>query len=278
MLKYHLRGPIRKVRDFLYYDTTFEISPKGVMDGLLRVGDACKNGYEDLIQRIRRSRWVYADETGMKVNGEKWWLWIFRTDNGDVLTVIRRSRAKDVPQEILGEYNVVIADGWRAYNGFTLQRCWAHLLRVVDDCDASAEGKRLSADIHLKFDELKEILGKDPPIEEREQMKARLDREMEELVERYDCKETEKPRTYIKNGLGRWYTCLLYPGMEPTNNLGEQAMREHVIMRKIIGTFRSENGSANYQYIASMLATWKSQGKNPFEELESLLRRELCLK
>jgi hypothetical protein len=39
---------------------------------------------------------------------------------------------------------------------------WAHLLRVVDDCDDSAEGKRLSADIHLKFDELKEILGKDP--------------------------------------------------------------------------------------------------------------------
>ena len=109
-------------------------------------------------------------------------------------------------------------------------------------------------------------------------MKARLDREMEELVERYDCKETEKPRTYIKNGLGRRYTCLLYPGMEPTNNLGEQAMREHVIMRKIIDIFRSENGSANYQYIASALATWKLQGKNPFEELESLLSRELCLK
>jgi len=76
MLKYHLRGPVRKVRDFLYYDTTFEIRPKGVMDGLLRVGDACKNGYEDMIQRIRRSRWVYADETGMKANGKKWWLWI----------------------------------------------------------------------------------------------------------------------------------------------------------------------------------------------------------
>jgi hypothetical protein len=55
MLKYHLRGPIRKVRDFLYYDTTFEISPKR---GWIAKGDACKNGYEDLIQRIRRSRWV----------------------------------------------------------------------------------------------------------------------------------------------------------------------------------------------------------------------------
>jgi transposase len=65
--------------------------------------------------------------------------------------------------------------------------------------------------------------------------------------------------------------------MEPTNNLGEQAMREHVVMRKIIGCFRSENGSQNYQYIASMLASWNLQGKNMFVELEKLLRRELCL-
>jgi transposase len=280
MLKYHLRGPLRKVRDFLYYDSAFEISPKGVMDGLLRVGNACKNEYGELIQRIRNSRWVHVDETGMKVNGEKWGLWGFRTDKADVLAVIRKSRGKKVPQEILGEYKgVVIADGWKAYNGFTLQRCWAHLLREVDDFRESAEGKRLSSDIHLKFNELKEILGKDPPIEKRELMKTRSDREMEELIKKYEgCKEVEKPITYIKNGLGRWYTCLLHPGIEPTNNLAEQAIREHVIMRRIIGTFRSENGSANYQYLASMLATWKLQGKNPFEELESLLRKELCFK
>ncbi len=36
-----------------------------------------------------------------------------------------------------------------------------------------------------------------------------------------------------------------FPGMEPTNNLGEQAMRGYVIMRKIIGDFRSENGAEN---------------------------------
>jgi len=69
----------------------------------------------------------------------------------------------------------------------------------------------------------------------------------------------------------------LYPGMQPTNNLGEQAIREHVIMRKIIGTFRSIEGSENYQYIASMFATWGLQGKNIFEELVKLLRKELCL-
>lgn len=87
----------------------------------------------------------------------------------------------------------------------------------------------------------------------------------------------KKPLTYIKNGFESWYTCLLYSGMEPTNNLGEQAMREHVITRKIIGCFRSENGAENYQYIASLLASWRLQGKNGFEELKGLLRKELCM-
>ena len=65
--------------------------------------------------------------------------------------------------------------------------------------------------------------------------------------------------------------------MQPTNNLSEQTIREQVMMRKIIGTFRSDKGAENYQYIASMFATWKLQKKNIFEELTILLRNEICL-
>jgi hypothetical protein len=88
--------------------------------------------------------------------------------------------------------------------------------------------------------------------------------------------ELHKPIEYICNGLGSWFTCLLYKGMEPTNNLAEQAIREHVVIRKIIGTFRSENGSQNYQYISSLLATWRLQGKSMFVEMDKILRKELC--
>ncbi len=116
-------------------------------------------------------------------------------------------------------------------------------------------------------------------MEERIEKKAILETELEAGVAKYaDFEELQKPLTYIKNGFGCWYTCLLYPGMEPTNNLGEQTMREHVIMRKIIGCFRSEKGAENYQYIASLLATCRLQGKNGFEELEKVLRQELCMR
>lgn len=283
MLKFHLRGVIRKIQDFLLYCHSFEISPMGINNVLLRVGSACKSRYEETIKKIRKAKWVHIDETGMKVNGEKWWLWIFRSSEEDALVVIRKSRGCKVVHEILGKdfEGPVIVDGWRAYEWIKIiQRCWAHLIREVDDLkDKSKNGKRLSEEIHTKYEELKEFMDKDPPMPERKQQKLIFDKKMEELAARYSkFKRLKKPVTYIKNGLGRWYTCLLYPGMESTNNLGEQAIREHVIMRKIIGTFRSENGSENYQYIASMIASWKLQEKSIFEELEGLLRSELCLK
>ena len=282
MLKYHLRGVLRKIQDFLRHHHQFEISVKGIHDILLRVGDVCKTEYEQKVEKIRSAPWRYIDETSFKVKGVKWWLWIFRTNDNEVLVVIRKSRGRKVLDEVLGKDHEGphVVDGWPAYRKTAiLQRGWAHLIREVDDFkECSPNGKRLAEDIHASYKTLKEFLAKDPPMDERRRQKPIFEKNLEDLVERYsEFPELEKPLTYIKNGFGRWYTCLLYPGMEPTNNLAEQAIREHVIMRKIIGCFRSENGAKNYQYIASLLATCRLMGKNPFEELEGLLRKELCL-
>ena len=282
MLKFHLRGVLRRIQDFLQHLCGFDISVKGIHDVLLRVGRACKNEYHRLLQRVRLARWRHTDETGVPVNGKNWWLWNFRTDTDESLVVIRDSRGKEVLEEILGEdyTGADVTDGWNAYKNLkVVQRCWAHLLREVDsNKHVSEEGEALSEEIHKRYRLLKEFLGKDPPMKERKRQKDIWDKELAEIVEKYNSALHTRPLvTYLKNGLGCWYTCLLYPGMEPTNNLGEQAIREHVIMRKIIGTFRSIKGSENYQYIASMFATWRLQGKNIFEELEKLLRKELCL-
>lgn len=282
MLKFHLRGVLRKIQDFLLYDNDFEISTKGIHDILLRVGDVCKISYDKTLEKIWNAAWVHIDETGIKINGKKHWLWIFRTNTNDVLVVIHKSRGRDALLGILGENwdKPIIVDGWKAYWKYPIvQRCWAHLLREIDAFkDVSDNGKQLSETIHNCFNSLKDFLSKNPSMAEREKQKVIFDNEMAGIVEKYSkYKELQKPTKYLQNGLGKWYTCLLFPGMEPTNNLGEQAMREHVIMRKIIGCFRSNNGARNYQYIASLLASWKLQNKNIFEELENLLRKELCL-
>ena len=279
MLKYNLRGVIRKVQEFLLRNNDLKLSVKGINDALLRVGDACRNEYAAIQERIRRSKWVHIDETGFHVNGNKYWLWAFRSAENDVLIVIVDSRGRDVVRDTLGGdfHGPAIVDGWKVYSYLTIiQRCWAHLIREVDAFKSSGKGKELSEEIHSMFGELKESL-KSEDMDDRRSMKEKYDTRIEEIVKRYDpIGELHKPIEYIRNGLGSWFTCLLYKGMEPTNNLAEQAIREHVVIRKIIGTFRSEGGSQNYQYISSLLSTWRLQGKSMFVEMDKILRKELC--
>ena len=64
--------------------------------------------------------------------------------------------------------------------------------------------------------------------------------------------------------------------LEPTNNLALQAIQEHVVIRKIIGTFQSKQGSQNYRYISSLIATWRLKGVSMFMEMDRILRKELC--
>lgn len=64
MLKYNLRGPIRRLQEFLSANNNLDLITKGINDALLRVGDAYMNDHEQINHGIRRSKWVHIDETG----------------------------------------------------------------------------------------------------------------------------------------------------------------------------------------------------------------------
>ena len=133
MMKFLLRGVLRKTASFLGYGFAFTITPASVNSMVKRAANAANSEYESMKVRIRNSIKVYADETSFSVLGMKFWVWVFRTDN-DILFVIRYSRGHDVLREVLGENysGKLVCDGWRVYNFLIkaiIQRCWAHLLR-----------------------------------------------------------------------------------------------------------------------------------------------------
>ena len=127
------------------------------------------------------------------------------------------------------------------------------------------------------FTELKESL-KSGYMDLRKSMKADINWKMGDDVDlaQPSYGKLHKPIEFIRNGLGLWFICLLYPGIETSNNLAEQAIEEHVAIRKIIDTFRSESGSQNYQYIFLLLTTWRLQNMSMFVEMDKILREELC--
>ncbi len=81
-------------------------------------------------QRLRAAPFVHVDESIFRVDGKRQWIWVFVTEE-DLLLVIRDSRARGVVEEVLGKGypGKIVCDGWKAYIGWVLQRCWTHLLR-----------------------------------------------------------------------------------------------------------------------------------------------------
>ena len=127
------------------------------------------------------------------------------------------------------------------------------------------------------FDEIKVYNSVSHASEERLKKYEEMTGKLKELIEYYSkYPELESVVKYINFNLGNWFTCIKVEGIEPTNNLAEQAIREPVLVRKIIGAVRSETGKGNYEKLASVIASWQLRGLDLKDELKKMLIKNLC--
>ena len=281
-LKFLLRGVLRKTSTFLKTGFALQLTPASINTIIQRAAQAAGKEYGCLKQRIRNASIVYVDETSFSVLGKNQWVWVFRTAN-DILLVIRPSRGSNVLEEILGEYyaGTVICDCWRAYNFLqqaNIQRCWAHLLRKSKDLCEYVAGKHFHDKLEALFDEIKQFNQSEHTQKERLVKYNQMTKQLKMISKYYSrYEEFTNVVKYIKFNLGNWFTCVKIADIQPTNNYAEQAIRETVMVRKIIGAFRSESGKQNYEIMASVIASWQLQDKDIKTELKRMLVQNLCL-
>ena len=280
LMRFLLRGVLRKTTSFLVAGFAFKISPATTNAIIKRAAEAADGEFEALKRKIRNSTRVFVDETSFSVLGVNYWVWIFRTKT-DQLLVIRPSRGNTVLAEILGlDYSgVVHCDCWRAYDILIhafIQRCWSHLLRKSKEL-LSVAGKHFHAKLKSMHEEIIEF-NKTLPTEEQRQNKAmEMTVKLGSLLKYYSKYEELRPVIkYIDNHHYQWFTCVRFSDVETTNNLAERGIRETVMVRKIIGAFRSELGSKYYETLASLIATWQLQKLDIQKELREMLIRNLC--
>jgi transposase len=279
-LRFILRGVLRKTTGFLEASFTLKLAPASVQSIIERVAKAGDAEYSLLIEKIRAAKLLYIDETSFSVLGYNWWVWVFRSDT-DLLLIIRKSRGNMVLEEILGKMfsGTVVCDCWRAYDFLsyaTIQRCWAHLLRKSKE-QLSVPGKHFHRKLTTLFEEIVAFNLLERTEQERQEMYLSMTTRLRKLISYYsrygECKAVVK---YIDFHIEDWFTCIKIAGVQPTNNYAEQAIRETVIVRKIIGAFRSESGTKTYETLASLIASWKMQNKDLKQELYRMLSANLC--
>ncbi len=180
-----------------------------------------------------------------------------------------------VTEFTINHYYCDVCDGWESYVKIAkfIQRCWAHILR-----EAKWYAERYEGQSRLLYGALCEIYDRITRItvETVKGVRTRTYnwcmKEMKSWIK--PCKAYTELRKFaekIENELDYWFTCVLHPEIEPTNNKAERALREIVIQEKI-SKLRTEKGARIREIIMSVLATWKLQGLNTFSMLRQTLR------
>jgi transposase len=274
LLKFSDRLPNRLVVRALQRQYGLTIAPATVLDITRRMADAARPSYEHIIAKIRAASYVHIDESPLRVGGRTYYVWIFTTPT-ETLYVIRPTRGKSVPREILGNYQgVVVTDGYKIYPEFgsAQQRCWAHVLREMNHlAEKHPTAASLATEFHGIYTSLAELLKK--RIDNRKTVYAEFVTRLQQWVDIALCyQELRKFARMIQQNLSRWFTCILYSEVPATNNHAERQLREIVVQRKIIGTLRNEKGTAIMETIMSLLMTWQQRGQNLLGNLLAILR------
>jgi transposase len=252
-----------------------------------KMSGALARPYHDLLDRLPHEDRLNVDETGHKNNGKAWWTWCFRAELF-TLFKIDSSRGSDVLLAVLGkEFDGVLGcDYFSAYRkymkdcGIAVQFCLAHLIRevkfllTVSDRVTRSYAQRLLDALRKLFHIIHRRDQMTPAQFSRALEKARQDvlkvgraapprREAQNLAERFR-----------KHGAA-YFQFITTPGMEPTNNLAEQAIRFVVIDRRITQGTRSETGRQWNERIWTTIATLTQQGRSILAYLRDALHATL---
>ena len=275
LLRFDDRLPLRKTISAIERQYKTTLTSKTVYDIIKRVADKITPEYKSIMKKIRRATHLHIDETKIRIQGKTHWLWIFRSQK-NIFFVIHKKRNRTVLDEILGyKYKgIIICDGLSAYEEYTkyLQRCWAHILRETKEmAEKYDDAKPMHNWMKDLFAIVKSASIKDPP-KKRKKMYDKCIQEMKWLIEKFSSyNHLSTVITTIKNGLDFWFTRIIHPQIEPTNNNGERSLREMVVIKHIIGTLRNQDGADVMAKMMTLISTWRLNGLNPFYSLRALI-------
>jgi transposase len=272
------------VRKFLRDVVGLTISRGQLAKVVAKVSAALERPYQELLERLPDEGRLNVDETGHKDWGDQLWTWCFRAELY-TLFKIEPSRSADVLLDVLGrEFDGVLGcDCFSAYRRYMrqcdvrVQFCLAHLIRDVrylttlPDRRDRAYGERLR-------EALRQLFG---VIHQREQLPAgefgrRLQAARAEVL-RQGTRAV--PATAAAGRLAKrlekygecYFRFVTTPGVEPTNNLAEQAIRFVVIDRHITQGTRGDVGQRWCERIWTVLATCAQSGKSVWAYLQAVV-------
>ena len=236
--------------------------------------------YDALKQSLPNYQFMHADETGWKRD----WLWFF-TNPFITFFDIDESRGSQVVIDHLGAFyhGVLITDFWNAYRNkvgaFAKQKCLVHFLRDIKELLDAGLQKHPDAECFLLA--VKELIqdaislhGQHSVLSVEAYRSGRKEilKRFRELyrnapLSHHESDNIRKRLIAFKNEL---FTFLKYPIIEPTNNFAEQAIRNAVLLRKLIFGNMTTRGKMNVALAMTIIRTAMQRALSPIEILRDI--------
>lgn len=268
------------IRKFLRDVVQVSISRGQLAKVIGKVANALEECYQEVYEALGQQEVLNVDETGHKNNGEPWWTWCFRAELFTVFK-IDAHRSGEVLMDVLGQEfaGVLGCDYFSAYRRYmrecqvTVQFCLAHLIRDIKFLTTLPEvaerqyGERLKERvrelfriIHLRDQWLPGGFQRSLELARQKLVQAAT----EDVPASRACANMAK--RFREHGEA-YFRFITTPGVKPTNNLAEQAIRFVVIDRRITQGTRSEIGQRWCERIWTVIATCSQRGVSVFEFL-----------
>lgn len=271
----------RQIQQLLADAYRLDISLGAISDVERQAQEVLATPVEELHQAAYQAKTVHADETSWREGRSKVWLWVAVTNTVTVF-LIAVARSGLCARRLLGDpqksnaTRVVVCDRWSAYGWAAIRQwCWAHLRR---DFQAMIDRGGESEKVGEKLLQLSNRLFSAWHKYSRgaiswstfqgyaNQVKALMRLALRQGVECGHARTAGTCRELLAGEENLW-TFTRIKGVEPTNNAAERAVRHGVIMRKISGGTKSENGSRYMERLLSVVMTCRQQRRGVLDYL-----------
>jgi transposase len=258
------------------------VAPSTLVRALHRAATKAFPTYAALVQSVRTSPMVVADETGWRVQATLWWLAAYVTPDTTVYAILP-GRGFEEAACVLGPSfaGVLVRDGWAPYRRFSEaahQSCIGHLLRRARELRQDHPRALLPGQVQEVLQDT--LAARDRHAAgtisthgvaiARGRLITRLSRILEQVTIVADVRRFAQ---HLNREWDALFTFLFALTTDATNWRADHAIRWAVITRKVCGGGnRTPRGAVTQSVLASVLRTARQRGLDRHAVLTPLLR------
>jgi transposase len=268
--------PFKRLQEMLNDIFAVQISEGGLHWLLNRLASKGVDAYEMIRQNVMHSRVIGTDETGVKINGVKHWLWTWQNNRATFIVPSTNRGTTTINESMSGISGeaVLVHDCWKAHFQTPVKKhqlCTAHLERETKYLE-----ERYKVAWPVRF---RNILREAHKLKKQftpadyyypNHPRSLLEKELDNLLsEPLDPKHKEliafqKRITKYRDHV---FTFLYYPTVPPDNNGSERAIRNVKVKQKISGQFKILSAAENFAILRSIIDTATKNNQNVLKAL-----------